>query len=60
VKYLGKSATREWIEVHNEAHHNIRSLSSVIQSRRMRWVFHVARVGDETFLYNFGRRTVRQ
>ena len=39
----------EWIRLHNEELYNLCSSSNVIRtmkSRRMRWVGHVARVGD--------------
>jgi hypothetical protein len=42
--------TREWRKLHNEELHNLYSSPDIIRqvkSRRMRWVGHVARMGDE-------------
>jgi hypothetical protein len=42
--------TGGWRELHNEELHNFYSLRSIIRmikSRRMRWVGHVARMGEE-------------
>ena len=42
--------TREWRNLHNEELRDLYSLPSIVQvvkSRRMRWVGHVARMGEE-------------
>jgi hypothetical protein len=42
--------TGGWRKLHNEALHNLYStpiVIRIIKSRRMRWVGHVARVGEE-------------
>jgi hypothetical protein len=41
-------ATRDWRKMHNEELHNLYSSSNIIrmiESRRMRWAWHVARIG---------------
>jgi hypothetical protein len=46
--------TREWRKLHNEELHNLYSSADIIRqvkSRRMRWVGHVARMGDERKVY---------
>jgi hypothetical protein len=46
--------TREWRKLHNEELHNLYSSPDIIRqvkSRRMRWVGHVARVGEERKVY---------
>jgi hypothetical protein len=43
--------TGEWRKLHNEELHNLYSSPDIIRqvkSRRMRWVGHVARMGEET------------
>jgi hypothetical protein len=45
---------RGWRNLHNEELHDLCSLSSiirVIKSRRMRWVGHVARMGEKRNAY---------
>jgi hypothetical protein len=42
--------TGEWRKLHNEELHNLYSSQNIIrqmQSRRMRWAGHVARMGEE-------------
>jgi hypothetical protein len=44
----------EWRKLHNEELHNLYSSSSIIRiikSRRMRWVGHVARMGEKRNVY---------
>jgi hypothetical protein len=44
----------EWRKLHNEEHHNLYSSPDIIRqvkSRRMRWVGHVARLGEERKVY---------
>jgi hypothetical protein len=46
--------TREWRKLHNEEPNDWYSLPSIVQvvkSRRMRWVGHVARMGEERGVY---------
>jgi hypothetical protein len=46
--------TGGWIKLHNEELHNLHSSPSVIRiivSRRMRWVGHVARMGEKKNVY---------
>jgi hypothetical protein len=46
--------TREWRKLHNEELHILYSspdIISQVKSRRMRWVGHVARVGEERKVY---------
>jgi hypothetical protein len=46
--------TGEWRKLHNEELHNLYSPTDIIKqvkSRRMRWVGHVARVGQERKVY---------
>jgi hypothetical protein len=46
---------RRWRRLHNEELHNLYNLPSVIRtikSRRMRWVEHVARMGEMRNTYN--------
>jgi hypothetical protein len=41
--------TREWRKFHNEEHHDLYSppnIVRVIKSRRMRWAWHGARMGE--------------
>jgi len=45
---------REWRKLHNEELNDLYSLSSIIRtinSRRMRWVGHVARMGERRDVY---------
>jgi len=59
--------TGEWRRLHNEELNDLYSSTSivwVIKSRRMRWVGHVARMGEERGVYRFlvgkpeGKRTL--
>jgi hypothetical protein len=46
--------TGEWRKLHNEELHNLYSSPDIIRqvkSRRMRWVGHVARMGEERKVY---------
>jgi hypothetical protein len=46
--------TGEWRKLHNEELHNLYSTPNIIRqvkSRRMRWVGHVARMGEERKVY---------
>jgi hypothetical protein len=46
--------TRGWRKLHNEELHNLYSSPSIIRiikSRRMRWVGHVARIGEKRNAY---------
>jgi hypothetical protein len=61
--------TEEWKKLHHEELHYLRSSSSIIRnmkSRRMRWVGHVARMGEKKNAYRFlvekpeGNRTLRR
>jgi hypothetical protein len=45
--------TGGWGKLHNEELHNLYSSPSIItmiKSRRMRWTWHVARMGEEEFI----------
>jgi hypothetical protein len=33
------------------------TITSVIKSRRMRWVSQIARMGDEKYAHNFGQKS---
>jgi hypothetical protein len=59
--------TGEWRKLHNEELHDLYSppnIVRVIKSRRMRWVGHVARMGEERCVYRVlvgkpeGKRTL--
>jgi hypothetical protein len=46
--------TGEWRKLHNEGLHNLYSSTTIIRiikSRRMRWVGHVARMGEKRNVY---------
>jgi hypothetical protein len=46
--------TGGWRKLHNEEHHNLHSSPSIIRiinSRRMRWAGHVARMGEKRNVY---------
>jgi hypothetical protein len=46
--------TREWRKLHNEELHNLYSSPDIIRqvkSRRMRWAWHVACMGEERKVY---------
>jgi hypothetical protein len=48
--------TGEWRKLHSEELHNLYSSPDIIRqvkSRRMRWVGHVARMGEERIVYKF-------
>ena len=48
--------TGEWERLHNEELHGLHSSPNIIQvikSRRMRWVGHVARMGNRRSAYRF-------
>jgi hypothetical protein len=52
--------TGEWRKLHNEELNNLYSSLSivrVIQSRRMRWAGHVARMGEKRHIQSFGGET---
>jgi hypothetical protein len=60
---------QRWIKLHNEELHNLYSSPSIIRmikSRRMRWVGHVARMGEKRNVYRLlvgkpeGRRPLRR
>jgi hypothetical protein len=49
--------TGGWRKLHNEGLHNLYTspnISRMIKSRRMRWVGHVALMGNKIFVQNFG------
>jgi hypothetical protein len=51
----GDEVTGGWRKLHNEELHNLYSSPSIIRiikSRRMRWVGHVARMGEKRNAYN--------
>jgi len=51
-----EEVTGEWRRLHNEELNDLYSspnIVRVINSRRMRWVGHVARMGEERGLYSF-------
>jgi hypothetical protein len=53
-KCLRDEITGEWTKLHNEELHILYSspnIISQIKSRRMRWVGHVARMGEERNVY---------
>jgi len=61
--------TREWVKQHNEGLNDMRSSPNILRvtkSRRMRWVRHVARMGEERGVYRIlvgkpeGKRLVRR
>jgi hypothetical protein len=61
--------TGEWRKSHREELHNLYSSPNIIRqikSRRMRWEGHVARMGEETKVYNVlvgkpeGKRPLRR
>jgi hypothetical protein len=46
--------TGEWRKLHNEELHNLYSSPDIIKqvkSRRMRWAWHIARMGEERKMY---------
>jgi hypothetical protein len=48
--------TGEWRKLHNEKPHNLYSSPDIIRqvnSRRMRWAGHVARMGEERKVYKY-------
>jgi hypothetical protein len=48
--------TGEWRKLHNEELHDLyssRNIVRVINSRRMRWAGHVARMGEKRVMYMF-------
>jgi len=50
----GSGVTEEWRRLHNEELNDLHSSPSivrVIKSRRMRWVGHVARIGERKGVY---------
>jgi hypothetical protein len=55
--------TGEWRNLHNEELHNLYSSPDIIRhvkSRRMRWVGHVARMGEEKKVYKFWRESPKE
>jgi hypothetical protein len=54
--------TGSWEKLHNHELHNLYSSPSIIRvlSRRMRWVWHVARVGEKRSTYRMfaGKRSL--
>jgi hypothetical protein len=49
-----------WRTLHNEELHNLYASANIItmiKSRRMRWLGHVARIGEEKGKENFSRKT---
>jgi hypothetical protein len=51
----GDEVTGEWRKLHNEELRDLHSLPSIIRiikKRRMRWVDHVARMGDKRNAYS--------
>jgi hypothetical protein len=60
---------RDWWKLHNEELHNLYSSPNIvrqIKSRRMRWVGHMARMGEERKVYEVlvgkpeGKRPLRR
>jgi hypothetical protein len=52
--------TGEWRKLHNEELNGLYSLPNIvraIKSRRMRWAWHVARMGEERHIQGFGVET---
>jgi hypothetical protein len=48
--------TGEWRKLHNEEFHDLYSVPSIIRiikSRMMRWVGHVARIGEKRYAYMY-------
>jgi hypothetical protein len=53
----------DWRKLHNEELHNLYSspnIIRVIESRRIRWAGHVARMGDEECIYDIGGKARRK
>jgi hypothetical protein len=51
-----EEVTREWRKLRNEEHNDLYSSPSIIRmikSRRMRWTWHVARMGERRDAYRF-------
>jgi hypothetical protein len=60
-----EEVTGEWWKLHSEELHILFSSQSIIiyiKSRRMRWVEHVARMGEESKVYKVfsGKQTTRK
>jgi hypothetical protein len=54
-----RDETTGWRKLHNEELHNLYPLPDMIgmiKEKRMRWVEHVARIGEEC-VHGFGRKT---
>jgi hypothetical protein len=65
VSFISCKVNWEWESrgLHNEERHNLHappSITGVIKLRRMRRAGHVARMGDEKWIQNFGRKTCRE
>jgi hypothetical protein len=50
--YISISTTKSFLQLHNEELNDLHS-SRVIKSKRMRWVGHVALMGERTGVYRF-------
>jgi len=48
----GEEVTGSWIRLHNEELHYVSNIIRVTKSRRLRWLGHVARMGEMENVYN--------